>query len=170
MTGIPLGNPTIALNALGMALAAFRPFAESPLYPIPWRGWHKGSLESHVLEEHLNLAFDRAGLGELANLFEWATEDRLGGVEENLVERFESLDLPLLVVAGRHDDLAPPASVRPCYDRSRSSDRTYKELPFGHIDMLVGKHAPSQTWPLVSQWLAHRCGQGSHGALDHAAE
>ena len=50
-------------------------------------------------------------------MFEWATEKRFGGEPRDYVERFEAMDLPLLVIAGTNDDLAPPASVRPAYVR-----------------------------------------------------
>ena len=55
-----------------------------------------------------------------------------------------------------NDDLAPPASVRPGFERSGSRDKTYQALPLGHIDLLVGSDAPLMTWPLVMKWLAKR--------------
>ena len=69
---------------------------------------------------------------------------------------FEWLDRPLLVVAGTHDTLAPPASVRPAYERSRSSDKTFRAFPLGHIDLIVGREAPLTVWPLVQTWLSRR--------------
>ena len=66
------------------------------------------------------------------------------------------MDLPLLVVSGANDDLAPPASVRPAYERSRSKDKTYRTAPLGHIDLLVGRDAPLSTWPLLTSWLDQR--------------
>lgn len=148
-------NPPVPLKAVGLTMAAFRHLAESPLYPMPWRGWHKGSMEPQVLTEHLRMAFDRAGLAELAELFEWAAQKRFGG-ENDYGARFEKLDLPLLVVAGAHDDLAPPAGVQPAYARSESSDKTYRALPLGHIDLLVGREAPKTAWPMLAQWITAR--------------
>ena len=89
-------------------------------------------------------------------MFDWASERRFGGHAENYADSFEKLDLPLLVVSGANDDLAPPESVRPAFSRSRSQDRTYKSLPLGHIDLLVGRDAPRTSWPLVSDWIAAR--------------
>jgi polyhydroxyalkanoate synthase len=148
-------NPVVPVKAIGLTMSAFRHLAESPLYPMPWRGWHKGSMEPQVLTEHLRMAFDRAGLAELAELFEWAAEKRFGG-DTDYGERFEKLDLPLLVVAGTHDDLAPPAGVQPGYARSQSSDKTYRTLPLGHIDLLVGREAPKTAWPMLAQWITAR--------------
>ncbi len=148
-------NPLMPLKPVGLTISAFRLLAESPLYPVPWRGWHKGSMEPRVLQEHLKMAFDRAGLAELAELFDWGAQKRFGG-QSDYAERFEALDLPLLVVAGVHDDLAPPEAVHPAFVRSRSNDKTYRTLPLGHIDLLIGRDAPKSSWILLSKWmLAH---------------
>ena len=71
-------------------------------------------------------------------------------------ERFEALDLPLLVIAGTLDDIAPPASVKPAYECSRSSDKTYREFPRGHLDIVVGRDAPLTIWPLIEAWIKVR--------------
>ena len=151
-----LPNAHLPLAPLGFAMRAIHRFAESPLYPIPLRGWHAGALEPEVLAQHLRLAFDRAALAEMLDMFDWASQRRFGGHESDYVERFERMDLPLLVVAGANDDLAPPASVRPGFTMSRSTDKTYRVLPLGHIDLLVGRDAPITTWTLVTKWLLRR--------------
>jgi len=154
--GLPeLGVP-LPLYPVGAFMRTIRRIADSPFYPIPLRGWHAGSLEPHVLDQHLRLAFDRAGIAEMRNMFEWAAQKRFGGPAQDYVERFEAMDLPLLVLAGTNDDLAPPASVRPAYERSRSKDKTYRTLPLGHIDLLVGRDAPLSIWPLVASWIEKR--------------
>ena len=68
----------------------------------------------------------------------------------------DELDIPLFVLSGMNDDLAPPASVRPAFERSRSRDKTYRTVPLGHIDLLVGRDAPFATWPLVTNWIEKR--------------
>lgn len=149
-------NVGLTIRPLGKMMRTFRAVAEHPLYPIPLRGWHAGSLEPHVLDEHLRLAFDNAGLGEVTDMFDWANQRRFGGQGNDYVGRFEKLDLPLLVVAGTNDDLAPPDSVRPAFLRSRSPDKTYRAFPLGHIDLLVGRDAPRSVWPLVAGWIGAR--------------
>jgi polyhydroxyalkanoate synthase subunit PhaC len=152
----PLPNASLPLAPVGVTMRLMRRFAESPFYPIPIRGWHAGSCETHVLEQHLRLAFDRAALSEMLDLFDWAAQGRSEDNEFDYVERFERMDLPLLVVAGEKDDLAPPASVKPGFARSRARDKTYRVLPLGHIDLLVGRDAPRMTWSLVGDWLDKR--------------
>jgi len=154
--GVPHIGMPLPLYPVGAFMRTIRRVADSPFYPLPLRGWHVGALEPHVLEQHLRLAFDRAGIAELRNMFEWAAEKRFGGPTRDYVERFETMDLPLLVVSGSNDDLAPPASVRPAFERSHSKDKTYRSVPLGHIDLLVGRDAPLTTWPMVAGWMDKR--------------
>jgi polyhydroxyalkanoate synthase len=152
----PLPNAPLPLAPVGLTMRLMRRFAESPLYPLPLRGWHAGSLEPHVLEQHFRLAFDRAALAEMIDLFAFGKAGLFSRREADYIEHFEAMDIPLLVVAGANDDLAPPAAVRPGFSRSRSRDKTYRALPLGHIDLLVGRDAPLMTWSLVEGWLKKR--------------
>jgi alpha-beta hydrolase superfamily lysophospholipase len=156
LAGVTPMNVPLFMTPWGVFMRQTRRLAESPFYPIPLRGFHVGALEPEVFEEHLRLAFDRGSIAELASLFEWANARRFGGSGSDFAERFEKLDVPLLVVAGANDDLAPPASVRPAYARSVSADKTYRAVPLGHIDLLVGREAPKLTWQVLSDWLSAR--------------
>ena len=149
-------NPALLLKPVGFGMNAMRRFAESPLYPIPLRGWHKGTVEPDILADHLRLAFDRAGLAELVDMFEWANDKQFGGKDSTYAARFEAHRQPLLVIAGTHDDLAPPAGVRPGFLASRSPDKTYRALAAGHIDLIIGRDAPKTTWPIVGDWMTAR--------------
>jgi polyhydroxyalkanoate synthase subunit PhaC len=71
-------------------------------------------------------------------------------------ESFEAMNRPLLVIAGTADDLAPPASVEPAYERSSSSDKTYRAFPQGHIDLIMGRGATRIIWPLIERWVTRR--------------
>jgi len=153
--GVPHVGVPLPLYPVGAFMRSIRRVADSPFYPIPLRGWHAGALEPHVLDQHLRLAFDRAGIQEMRNMFEWAAQGRFGG-PPGLRRALRRDGPPLLVLAGINDDLAPPASVRPAFERSRSKDKTYKTVPLGHIDLLVGRDAPLSTWPLVTSWIEKR--------------
>jgi len=172
--GVPvgnLGNVPLPLRAIGATLRASRRFLESPLYPVRLRGWHAGAIEPDVLAEHMRLAFDIASLPVMLTMFRWSTSG--GGIFGgslasqtdglSFADRFEQCALPLLVIAGTADDLAPPASVEPAYLRSRSPDKAYRELPLGHIDLLVGRDAPRTTWIMVERWLSERAARLADG-------
>ena len=56
----------------------------------------------------------------------------------------------------------------PAFTLSRSRDKTYRALPLGHIDLLIGRDAPRMAWPLVSERFSCN-GQGTVAALARAA-
>jgi alpha-beta hydrolase superfamily lysophospholipase len=149
------------LFVVGEAVRLFRVFIESPLYPLPIRGYEPSNFESDVLAQHMSLAMDAGSVRVLRSMFRWARErrsdaDSPGGVE-GFGAAFEALrDLPLLVIAGSLDDLAPPEGVRSAYDRSQAIDKTYRCLPAGHVDLLVGTRAPQTTWPILEAWMEPR--------------
>jgi pimeloyl-ACP methyl ester carboxylesterase len=166
---VGLGHGAVPLRGWGEAIRLARGFVESPLFPLPIRGFAPGSLEPDVLSQHMALAMDAGSITVLRNMFLSAaqqrrTGNRLGGLV-GYAHDFEALDVPLLVVAGTKDDLAPPASVVPAFERSSSTDKLYRTFPRGHIDLVVGRDAPRTIWPLVEVWAKRRAdGRGSVAA------
>jgi pimeloyl-ACP methyl ester carboxylesterase len=85
----------------------------------------------------------------------------LGGKPDNGPFAYEaslhSIRVPVLAIGGSADRIAPPRSVRAAVSRLRSPDVRYREMgmqhgdaaDYGHIDLLVGRHAPKEIYPLV---------------------
>lgn len=67
---VPLGNLPLTLQPVGTALRGMTRVLKGRAHPLPLRAWHEGATEHHVLEEHFRLAFDRASLEDLRNLFD----------------------------------------------------------------------------------------------------
>lgn len=65
---------------------------------------------------------------------------------------------PVFVAAGREDNIAPAPCVRALLDHVGSADKTYLELPGGHISLIAGRSASVHCWPKVSEWLSARLG------------
>jgi alpha-beta hydrolase superfamily lysophospholipase len=157
---VHLGEGALALKGWGEAVRLARVLVESPIFPLPIRGFAPGSMEPAVLSQHMSLAMDQGSITVLRNMFRSAAEarragHRLGGLT-GYASDFEAMNLPLLVIAGSRDDLAPPASVEPAYERSSSVDKAYRVFPRGHIDLIMGRDAPQTVWPLVESWLGAR--------------
>lgn len=157
---LPLGHGAYPLKRWGEAIRLARGFIESPFFPLPIRGFVPGSMEPEVLAQHMSLAMDSGSITVLRNMFLDAAESRrsghrLGGLS-GFAAAFEALDLPLLIIAGAHDDLAPPVSVVPAFEQSRSRDKTYRAFPRGHIDLVIGRDAVLTVWPLIEAWLRTR--------------
>jgi alpha-beta hydrolase superfamily lysophospholipase len=162
---IALGHGLIPLRHLAELWRIARVVVESPAFPLPIRGFAPHAMEPRVLGQHMSLAMDRGSVAVVRNMFLRAAEAKATGhrlgVLYGFASAFEAADIPLLIIAGSRDDLAPPDSVRPAYVRSRSSDKTYRVYPRGHIDLLVGRDAPATIWSLVATWLHERVRRGA---------
>ncbi|HEX5658238.1 MAG TPA: alpha/beta fold hydrolase [Polyangiales bacterium] len=158
LTGIFDRNPPIPIRRLGAHMVKRSWLWDNPLVPIPMRPWTPRSMEPEILAENLSAAFEHTRVAIALGLVGLGSESALKSHDglNDYGLAFELADKPLLVIAGSRDALAPPASVRPVYDHSRSSDKTYREFPLGHIDLLLGRDAPQLVWPLVKTWLGVR--------------
>lgn len=157
---VSLQKGALRLSHWGWFVRNLRPLVESPLFPLPFRGFAPGHMEPGILHEHMRLAMDRASLRVIRDMFVQAKAARSGATGARgllgFSEAFESQALPLLVIAGTRDDLAPVKSVFPAYERSQSPDKSFHRFPLGHSDLIVGRDAPAMTWPLMRQWLRER--------------
>ncbi len=68
---------------------------------------------------------------------------------------------PLFIIAGAVDRLASPEMVRYAYDHVGSNRKQYREFgagggdsaDYGHIDLIFGRHAPDEVFPLIGAWI-----------------
>jgi pimeloyl-ACP methyl ester carboxylesterase len=124
----------------------------------PIQGWRPRSFERGVLRERLNHGFDRVGWGVWLDMADWATGGHLDPERE-----FSSVDVPLLVLSARGDRLATVRDAQACYEASGSADRTMvvfdretHGVDLGHLDIVLGRHAPEIVWPVLTEWLRER--------------
>lgn len=151
-------NPPVPVQLIGAHLRRSRKLWDNPYLPLPVRPWMPGSMEDDILEENLKAAFEHTRMAIAFGIVRAGTEPTMKS-HDGLIDyglAFELADVPLLVIAGSSDGLAPPDSVRPAAERSRSSDKTFREFPLGHIDLILGRDAVLTVWPLVRTWLDAR--------------
>jgi len=153
----------IPVRAIGAWMHRARRAWDNSWVPLPVRAWHPGAYEPELLWDYLNTSFDVASLGTTLQLARISVHDAFRSADgsEDYGAAFERQNVPLLVIAGARDRLAPPESVRPLFDRSHAVDRTWHLLPFGHSDLLLGKRAPERSWPVMETWLRDRAEQFS---------
>lgn len=65
----------------------------------------------------------------------------------------EKVTAPLLCVAATNDTIVPTASAKALMTAVGSEDKTFMELPGGHISVIAGRKARQQVWPSVTEWL-----------------
>lgn len=93
---------------------------------------------------------------------EFRTFDRRLSYRNNL----DKIEKPVLVVAGRKDKMALIEDVKYAYEKISSKDKRYLELSrengfsadYGHIDMVFGKRAPEEVFPVLLNWVERHRG------------
>lgn len=154
-----------------------------PSFPTPVAGWlfRRGRLPFHGQDllfnpDNLDPETQRAvfvsgtgpvSRGEMKHLRAILQSGRFESRDgtRNYLHDLSSLSVPLLVVAGRRDVVAPPDRVRPFFDAAGSEDKQWVlagrdagfSSDYGHLDLTAGIHAPDEIFPLVAAWVTdHR--------------
>ena len=72
--------------------------------------------------------------------------------------------VPLLIIGGEKDPVAPPQVLRATYRELKSPDRTRRifgsrpkdSVAYGHYDLILGKKAKEEVFPVIGSWLRKR--------------
>ncbi|MEQ6900226.1 alpha/beta hydrolase [Nocardioides sp. YIM 152588] len=112
-------------------------------------------------------AYPGRAYGQLYHRF--ATGNQLAGGTLELGGRTVALadiDVPVLVVAGAHDTIAPLEAVRAVVPMlSGSPEAQLEVVPGGHLGLLTGRGARDSTWPALDEWLYRWSPPGDHPTL-----
>jgi pimeloyl-ACP methyl ester carboxylesterase len=153
-----LGALNVRTHLAGRLLAKLYSVSDIAGYAFPISGWAPGSIEEDLLAERLKRGFDWTSANVWFDMARWGSTGRF-----EYADAWARTDVPLLVIGGDLDHLMLPDDARTAYDRSGSHDRTWVLLDdygtgvhWGHLDLLVGRHAPAHTWPLLRDWIAAR--------------
>lgn len=86
---------------------------------------------------------------------------RFGDARGDWLQGLAGVELPVLAVAAAADRQSPPAACRRLWQHLRQADRHFLLLSqaqgfasdYGHLQMLHGKDAQREVWPLLADWL-----------------
>lgn len=155
-----LGRINLRTKLLGQIVARLYGLSDATGYAVPLSGWWPGSVEPELLEERLVRGFDWTSFTVWQEMSRWS----IAGAPD-FDEAWRATDVPLLVALGDKDHLLPPEDGRAAYERAGSSDRTLKifddwhdEVHWGHLDLVLGRHAPKHVWPFIEAWMRKRSG------------
>ena len=153
-----LGALNVRTQLAGKLLAKLYSVSDIAGYAFPISGWAPESVEPDLLAERLSKGFDWTAANVWFDMARWGVSGRF-----DYEEAWARTQVPLLVIGGDLDHLMLPADVRTAYDFSGSTDKTLVQLDdygtgvhWGHLDLIVGKHAPRFVWPVVRDWMAER--------------
>lgn len=102
----------------------------------------------------------------LLQLRDWTAHDVFRSFDRSTDYRagVSRLSLPLLVLGGSRDRLAPPDAVRRAFELAGSADKTLMifgsdngdRQEYGHGDLVFGEGAPAEVFPRITTWLQER--------------
>jgi pimeloyl-ACP methyl ester carboxylesterase len=79
----------------------------------------------------------------------------------NYRKNLTQIQIPILLIGGEGDKVAPPSAIRGVYEAVGSADRTLRifgprskdSVAYGHIDLVLGKKALQEVFPVIGKWL-----------------
>jgi pimeloyl-ACP methyl ester carboxylesterase len=100
---------------------------------------------------------------ELLQYSDWISNDVFRSIDQRRDYRSElsRIVVPSLFLAGPRDALAPPDAVKEAHDSVGAADKQFQicsraqglKVNYGHFDLLIGRDAPTEVYPLVAGWL-----------------
>jgi predicted alpha/beta hydrolase len=125
-------------------------------------GMNTANIDRRDVGRALRLSLGNVSRFKLRQFSRWAFEGTFTSADGRVdyLDALAAVATPLLVVAGSADRLATPAAVRLALDRLPSA--TYREfgrahgdaVDYGHVDLILGRAAPTEVFPVVAGWLA----------------
>ena len=82
----------------------------------------------------------------------------------NYRRNLAKLRLPLLLIGGEKDALAPPEALRIVHQQVASTERTLRifgprfgdSAAYGHVDLILGQKARKEVFPVIGAWLKQK--------------
>jgi pimeloyl-ACP methyl ester carboxylesterase len=100
---------------------------------------------------------------ELLQFSDWIMHDAFRSLDRRRDYKAEMgrIETPMLFLAGPRDLIAPPDMVKAAFDQIGSKDKKFVicsrpggfAVNYGHIDLVLGRNAPAEIYPLVRDWL-----------------
>jgi len=119
---------------------------------------------------------------ELLQYSEWIRNDVFRSIDQRRDYRAElpRISVPTLFLAGARDRFAAPDAVKETHDAFTGvADKEFRicsraqglRVNYGHFDLLWGRDAPDEIYPIVEQWLALRVARkGALGREEKAGD
>ncbi|HTN33833.1 MAG TPA: alpha/beta fold hydrolase [Marinobacter sp.] len=72
------------------------------------------------------------------------------------IAHLDKINASLLAIAGSEDTMVTPDAAIRIMDHVGSTDKLFRVVPGGHMGILAGSKAPTQSWLEMADWLAER--------------
>lgn len=132
-------------------------------------GFHEGNADTDMLRTFMYTAVEDLPTSLLREFALWYETKHMSDryAMFDFTEHLERISAPILIIAGNRDGLTPPTDMEYVYNRVGSREKQFvvagKDQGFGHdyshADLVLGKYAPDEIFPMILDWLeVHREG------------
>lgn len=126
-------------------------------------GMNPDNVDHVVVGTALRRAITNVSPAKLRQLAQWARTGTFASADGSLDYRrnLRRMETPTLVVAGACDRLATPETVAAAFEEMPTAAKRFLVLGtdaglgsnYGHVDMILGRRAPDEVFPLIADWL-----------------
>lgn len=125
--------------------------------------YNADNIDPHILDLSAVLALESLPPAIMTQFLKIAEIGELKSVKgrRNYFKALKRVQIPVLLLSGKKDNLAPPEGIREIYRKLGSSEKEYKELgranmfgaDYGHDDIILGKLSKKEVYPFIYEWL-----------------
>ena len=131
---------------------------------------NRDNVDDAVLRLLAHKAQESISPGQLEQLLAMAAEEDFYSQDRkvNYTALLDRVTTPTLFMVGQLDNMASIGAVKFAYRQVSSQDKAYRlfaringdRADYGHDDIIIGKHARKEVYPVISNWLeTHRRSQ-----------
>jgi pimeloyl-ACP methyl ester carboxylesterase len=123
----------------------------------------KENMDPETIRLGAQVAIDDVSSGVIRQVHNWMRHRHFKSYDGKVDYAIDpkKFNLPLLVLTGATDPFTPHKDVRRMFQKIGSKKKEWiifgKEHGFnadyGHVDLIIGKHAPREVYPIISEWL-----------------
>ena len=156
--GVHIGDIQVHTGVTGRAFARLFPLLDLAAFGAPIAGWWPGSIEPELAKERMRRGFDYIPIRVWQEMSEWSSADRVPWDDG-----WRTSTTPCFIVLGDRDTMLYPDEGMAAFERSGAEDKTVLVLDdthglthWGHLDIVLGKHAQQHVWTAVDTWMTDR--------------
>jgi len=127
--------------------------------------FHRDNMSPAVRRELFRVAQEEISPGQLRQLLNMVRTERFHSLDSSIdyTTRLARVLTPTCFFAGTVDNMATPGAVRYAYREIGAQDKEFhlfgrvngQRSDYGHDDLVIGRHARQEIYPVVLNWLSH---------------
>ena len=131
-------------------------------------GMNPANIDHRLVAKALRRSLSDGSRAKLKQMSQWSANGTFASIDRQIDYRANMcrIRIPFLIVAGECDQLAPPENVALAYDLLGSqikqfrvlSEKNHFSADYGHVDLVLGRSAPDEMFPLVEEFVGRILG------------